>query len=377
LQFECGFQFSPDSPNMKLLFLEPFFGGSHRDFASGLCDHSGHDITLVTLPARFWKWRMRGAALHFARTMPPPIDFDGIITTDLMSLSDLKMLMGSDLPPVLVYFHKNQITYPLAQGETRDVQFGFTDITTALAADRILFNSHTHFNEFFTALPAFLKMMPEFHPLWVVDTIREKSAVLHPGCRFAPGEPALANPEDPPLIIWNHRWEFDKNPVDFFAALEAVLNRGFEFQLALLGENFQKVPKPFIQAKARFGKRIVCYGFEKSRTAYEQWLQKGAVVISTAHQENFGISMVEAIRHGCLPLLPDRLAYPEILPPAFQDRFLYGSQRDLEDKLSLLLANYVEFKDCRPPLAAAMEKYAWPLMAPRYDREFERLVGFR
>jgi len=363
---------------MKFLFLEPFFGGSHRDFACGLRDHSKHDITLLTLPARFWKWRMRGAALHFAREIPALHDYAGLITTDLMSLSDLKMLLGAQLPPTLVYYHENQITYPLAQGETRDVQFGFTDITTALAADRVLFNSQTHFDEFFTALPGFIKLMPELHPLWVIDKIRDKAGILHPGCRFLPGGPDLAEPEtSPPLIIWNHRWEFDKNPDDFFAALDAALAKRLEFRLALLGENFQKVPKPFIQAQKRLGERIVCYGFEKSRAAYQQWLLKGAIVISTAHQENFGISMVEAIRHGCLPLLPDRLAYPEILPPAFHDRFLYASQRDLERKLTRLLANYGKFKDCRRPLAAAMETYAWDRMAPRYDEELDKLADLK
>jgi len=363
---------------MKFLFLEPFFGGSHRDFACGLRDHSRHDITLLTLPARFWKWRMRGAALHFAREMPALQEYAGLITTDLMSLSDLKMLLGARLPPTLVYYHENQITYPLAQGEARDVQFGFTDITSALAADRVLFNSQTHFDEFFTALPDFIKLMPEFHPLWVIDRIRAKAGFLHPGCRFSAGAPNLTELETgPPLIIWNHRWEFDKNPDDFFAALAAMLSKGLEFRLALLGENFQKVPKPFIQAKERLGERIVCYGFEKSRRAYRQWLQRGAIVISTAHQENFGISMVEAIRHGCLPLLPDRLAYPEILPSAFHDRFLYSSQRDLEEKLATLLSDYGKVKDCRPPLAAAMETYAWDEMAPRYDKELEELVELR
>lgn len=319
---------------------------------------------------------MRGAALYFARTIPSFAAYDAIITTDLMSLSDLKMLTGSKLPPALVYFHENQITYPLAQGESRDVQFGFTDITTALAADRILFNSRTHYNAFFAALPPFIKMMPEFHPLWVTDAIEAKAGILHPGCRFMPGKPVLEKPDTtPPLIIWNHRWEFDKNPSEFFAALDAVLDRGLEFRLALLGENFQKVPKPFILAKRRLGDRIVCYGFEKSRKAYRRWLEQGAIVISTAHQENFGISMVEAIRHGCLPLLPDRLAYPEILPKTFHDRFLYTNQEDLEKKLSALIERYTDFENAREPLADAMEKYAWAKMAPRYDHELERLAA--
>jgi hypothetical protein len=41
---------------LRFLFLEPFFGGSHKDFAQGLVSHSRHKIDSVTLPARFWKW---------------------------------------------------------------------------------------------------------------------------------------------------------------------------------------------------------------------------------------------------------------------------------------------------------------------------------
>jgi hypothetical protein len=52
---------------MKFLFLEPFYGGSHRDFADGWIKHSRHRFDLFTLPARFWKWRMRGAALYLFR----------------------------------------------------------------------------------------------------------------------------------------------------------------------------------------------------------------------------------------------------------------------------------------------------------------------
>ncbi len=44
---------------------------------------------------------------------------------------------------------------------------------------------------------------------------------------------------------------------------------------------------------------------------YFEWLRKGDVAVSTAIQENFGISAVEAMRMGCAPLLPNRLAYPE------------------------------------------------------------------
>ena len=358
------------------MFLEPFFGGSHRDFAKGLISHSKHRIDLVTLPARFWKWRMRGAALYFVNQIPSPEKYAGLITTDLMSLSDYKALSKGLWPPVLVYFHENQLTYPLAPGETMDYQFGFTDITTALAADRVLFNSRTHSDAFFSRLPGFLQMMPEYRPKWVVDQIRSKSKVLYPGCRFPAQEVSGADSERelPPLIIWNHRWEFDKNPDEFFHALDAVLENGTEFRLTLLGENSQTIPKAFIGAQSRYGDRIVHYGYIESREKYIKWLQRGSIVISTAQQENFGISVIEAIRYGCVPLLPARLVYPEIIPDAFHSRVLYKDKNELVQKLTRLIKNYSGFQGLRRELSMAMGRFAWENLIHRYDEELEDLT---
>jgi glycosyltransferase involved in cell wall biosynthesis len=294
-----------------------------------------------------------------------------------MSLSDLKSLWRVFSLPILVYFHENQLTYSLAPGEHMDYQFGFTDITTALAADRVLFNSHTHFNAFFRKLPDFLSMMPEYRPKWVVDEIRNKADVLYPGCHFSSSERYLGSmpPADlPPLIIWNHRWEFDKNPKDFFDALDAVLERGLNFRLALLGENFQMVPKEFIAAKERYQNRVICYGYEASRKKYHEWLVQGTIVISTAKQENFGISVIEAIRFGCIPLLPDRLSYPEIIPKAFHDDFLYQDQNELVEKLCFFILNYPKFQIKCQNLSAAMGRFAWENLIDRYDEILENLA---
>ncbi len=361
---------------MKILFLEPFYGGSHRNFAEGLVAHSRHDIDLLTLPARSWKWRMRGAALHFVKTVSNLDTYDGLVTTDLMSLSDFKALTGPSCPPVLVYFHENQLTYPLAPGEAMDFHFGFTDMTTALAADRILFNSHTHFDAFFSALPAFLNMMPDYRPKWVIEALRSKADVLYPGCDFPAMCQTLPPPDgQPPLIIWNHRWEFDKDPETFFTALDAVAMQGVVFRLALLGENFQAVPKAFVAARQRLRAQIVCYGYEPSRKQYIDWLKQGAVVISTAVQENFGISIVEAMRYGCLPLVPKRLAYPEVIPEALHAKYLYHSQEDLVAKLLHLLTDYRTFLPDRVQLSEAMAAYAWETLIPAYDQEIERLAN--
>jgi glycosyltransferase involved in cell wall biosynthesis len=363
---------------MKFLFLEPFYGGSHRDFANGWVKHSRYRIDLVTLPARFWKWRMRGAALYLANKVKNPAEYDGLITSNLMSLSDLKALWGADCPKALVYFHENQLSYPLPPGETMDYQFGFTDVTTGLVADRVLFNSQTHMDAFFGSLPEFIQMMPEYRPHWVVDRIRAKAAVLHPGCNF-PAGPADLRQWDlakPPLIIWNHRWEFDKSPETFFAALESILSHGVEFRVALLGENFQVVPKPFLTAKEKFGERIVHYGYEVSKEKYQDWLKQGMIVVSTAIQENFGISIVEAIRHGCYPLLTNSLSYPELIPEEHHTDCLYNGQDELVEKLSTVLANSGEYTDKRGGLASHMEKYSWEVVIDKYDKEIEKLVGY-
>jgi len=360
---------------LKFLFLEPFYGGSHRAFAQGLISHSKHCIDLVTLPDSFWKWRLGGAALYFYKTISDLGSYDGIITTGLMRLSDFKALCGSACPPVLVYFHESQLTYPLPSGKSMSFQLGLGDMTTALCADQVIFNSETHYKSFFAVLADFIKKMPDHQPEWVTETIRAKSGVLYPGNAFtaAPATNAFTD-STPPLIIWNHRWEFDKNPNDFFEALEILFERGHDFRIALLGKNVQFVPKQFIKARQRFGRRIVQYGYVPSKAKYYEWLRRGTIVVSTAVQENFGMSVIEAIRWGCLPLLPNRLSYPEIIPEALHSDFLYQDNRDMVGKLAFLIENFHLFQKKRRQLADAMMRFRWENLGKLYNNALIRLV---
>lgn len=362
--------------SLQFLFLEPFYGGSHRDFADGLTANSRHHIRLVTLPDRFWKWRMRGAAIYWSNRIKNPSQYDGLIASSMVSLADLKALWGDQCPPMLAYFHENQLTYPSAPDNRHDHQPGFTNITTALAAQRILFNSRTHMDAFLTALPQFIRIMPDFRPKWVADAIEKKCAVAYPGCHFS--DPCPIKPRDkdqPPLIIWNHRWEHDKNPDAFFQVLESITRRGIDFQVALLGESFARMPEIFEKAPGILGDRMVQYGYVKSRHEYRQWLDRGHIVISTALQENFGIAVIEAMRHGCLPLLPERLSYPEILPRALHAEYNYADQNELEHKLALLLTRPGRFEEQRKRLSEAMAHYSWTRRIDQFDAELEQLAN--
>ena len=360
---------------MNILFLESFYGGSHREFADGLVQHSRHRIELHTLPARFWRWRMRGAALHFARAVARPADYDLLLVTDLMSVADLKAVWGAGCPPILLYVHENQLSYPTPAGEQKDFQFAFTDIASALAADVMVFNSRYHRAAYFAALPEVLRRMPEYQPAWVPEALAAKARVLYPGCRLPPPRDGAGALAGAPLVIWNHRWEFDKQPAAFFAALRTAQRAGVAFQVALLGENAQYVPKEFMAAREWLGERVVQYGYLPSREAYLAWLGRGSVVVSTAIQENFGISVVEAVAAGCHPLLPNRLAYPEVIPAACHDACLYDDDEELAARLTALLAN----PPVEPPegLAAAMQRYSWAQLTEPYDALLEECARLR
>jgi glycosyltransferase involved in cell wall biosynthesis len=66
-------------------------------------------------------------------------------------------------------------------------------------------------------------------------------------------------------------------------------------------------------------------------------LSRCDLVVSTAIQENFGIAVVEAILAGCQPVLPDRLAYPEIIPPECHRSCLYADDHELFGRLARIL----------------------------------------
>ncbi|MCK5835863.1 MAG: glycosyltransferase, partial [Desulfobacula sp.] len=180
---------------------------------------------------------------------------------------------------------------------------------------------------------------------------------------------------DLPLIIWNHRWDYDKNPEEFFRVLSAIKNKGIGFSLALLGEQYEIIPEVFKTARKEFTEEILVSGYLESHQEYKSWLARGSVVISTAIQENFGISVMEAVRHGCFPLLPDRLSYPEIMPEKFHDNVLYKSRSDLEEKLESILEDPDRFVSVRQQLSRYAGRFSWEILVKKYDTILEKCIN--
>jgi len=285
---------------------------------------------------------------------------DLILCNDLLSVADLRALLPSAMRnvPIACYFHENQLTYPVPDDQVRDFQYGMTNITSALAADAVWFNSRFHLADFLSAAGALLAKMPDHVPAGVCETIREKASVLYPPVEEVrvPEAPELRDSDEPVTILWPHRWEFDKNPEPFFAALIRLAQEGCAFRLVVLGEQFRTAPRAFGDSWAALRGHIRHAGFVGSRGAYWEMLASCDVVVSTAIQENFGIAVVEAMLAGCQPLFPNRLAYPELIPAALLERCLYERDDDLVGALREVLEgdrrlSGAEFTDLRSSVA--------------------------
>src|SRR5699024_10200958 len=114
-----------------------------------------------------------------------------------------------------------------------------------LSADRLVFSSKFHQQDFLKALPEFLEQYPHDKVYRPVDKIREKSVVLYPGLDLKRFDDHKVDrkPSDHPVIVWNQRWQFDRNPAMFFRVLSRLNDIGLTFDLILAGDTQHEKPE--------------------------------------------------------------------------------------------------------------------------------------
>ncbi len=336
----------------RVLSLQPYFGGSHRRFHNGWVENSTHDWTSLTLPARHWKWRMRHAAIYFSEQLRDLVAagqrWDVIVCTDMLNVAELKGLVGPVLAalPIVVYFHENQFAYPNQFGFERDEHFPFTNFISAMAADRIWFNSQFNSASFIKGLMEQANRWPDCVPYTSIASLKSKMEVQNPGIerpsidieRYRQHRIGRAARSEPMHIVWAARWEHDKNAEGFLAALEIMARNSVPFKLSVLGQSYRRVPSVFEEIRTSFSDRIVRWGYQESRQQYWDALGEADVFVSTANHEFFGLSAAESIAAGLFPLLPDRLAYPELLglvvgPLDLENHLYDGTATGLADSL--------------------------------------------
>ncbi|MCB9481505.1 MAG: DUF3524 domain-containing protein [Desulfobacteraceae bacterium] len=362
---------------MRYLFVEPYYGGSHKAFCEGLKKFSKHEIDIVKLEAENFKWKIRGASWHFKNKITNIFDYDGILMTDMISLSDFRALYKEKIPPVLFYFHENQLDYPLATNQKIDFHLCFSNINSALSCDCLYFNSKTHKSSFLKSVRQILSRMPThgFDVSWVNDEIEKKAGYIYPGCDFTEFVSVKSELNKIPVILWNHRWDHDKNPEDFFKMLTFLKRDKIDFRLIILGEKGAKTNLLFNDSRKKFEKEIIHFGYVENRDRYIRLLSMSDIALTTSFQENFGYSVIEAIRAGCVPLLPKRLSYPEIIPEKFHHMVLNKSFSKMFKNLKEYLLNpELLKKEWVEKLREYIEIYSWQNMISEYDQILENLA---
>ncbi len=330
-----------------MLAVEPYYGGSHRAFLDGVVRHSRHRWTIVEGVAKHWKWRMRVAPLSLAQAACQAVaqsDFpDVIFCSEMLDLPAwLGLVQRYDDgktrwidAPIVTYFHENQWTYPRSPRSRVDFHYGYTNLLTAIASTRCIFNSAFHRDSFLAASESFVGRMPDTKSQHDFAALRAKSLVIPPGFDPPLTRPAYDKTRDAAVNIgWLSRWEHDKRPDRFRELLQMLRHRGIDFRLILLGPRPQDAEE-LEKIRHQFGARIIADQFCETKAEYWRKLDQIDIVVSTADHEFFGIAVCEAIWAGAAPLLPNRLSYPELVPSGN----LYDSLEEAAELIASLVDN--------------------------------------
>ncbi len=291
-----------------------------------------------------------------------------------------------------MYWHENQFEYPNKKAH----YIGFKELQNFISSDVNIFNSNFHRDDFYKKAKKELKKF-NLNDLYVVlEKKYNSSFIVYPGfdmknidnqlstCRddgiasslhqdgiasfgnlsqgnlsqgnlsqgnlsqgnLSQGN-ALAVREENKIILWNHRWSKDKDYFMFFSMMRNLKKNGYKFKLNIFGETVLANNDDFIYFKKQMGDYINKFGFLSSKLEYYKEVSKSDIVISTAIEENFGISIVESMYLGATPILPNRLSYPELIPIKYHNDILYNSYDDALFKIKYILNNnkYLNLSD--------------------------------
>jgi glycosyltransferase involved in cell wall biosynthesis len=317
----------------------------------------------IALPPRYFSWRMRGNPLSIGQLAPDVLaqPFDILLATSSIDLATVQSIYPSlrNIPSIL-YFHDNQFAYPESNNPQSVVDWQITAIYSAIRADKLVFNSQFNRDSFLHGVKKLLKKMPDLAPKQLALTLEQKATILP-----APIKEQLitkaTEQRNKMRIVWNHRWEWDKCPELLEKIVEKLKNHSERIELIITGQQFRTVPDSFKRLQLQSDLISHCQ-FVEDKTHYQTLLASCDVVLSTAIHEFQGIAVLEAVEAGCVPLLPNRLSYPEI----FDHKFLYLGSGSIDKQAISAVDTILSWQEDGIPSAPTVSSFHESKLRPRF-----------
>ncbi|XP_016094263.1 glycosyltransferase-like domain-containing protein 1 isoform X2 [Sinocyclocheilus grahami] len=307
---------------MSVLLLEAFYGGSHKQLVD-LLKESVEDCVSFTLPAKKWHWRARTSALYFMQAVPASSSYRVLFTSSVLNLAEL-VALRPDLARLkkVLYFHENQLVYPVRKSQERDFQYGYNQILSCMVADVVVFNSAFNMKSFLSSISTFMKTMPDHRPKDLDRLIRPKCRVLHFPIRF---------PDVTRFLPAHKRLRHSLRCDDIHApATQSHVQTSAPScpELTIDSEPPEKIvnvagPQQSLEPMSVTPCQETLQIQPMSRPCGDERGNLQPLHIVWPHR------WLEAVHCGCYPLCPKALVYPEIVPATY----LYSTPEQLCKRL--------------------------------------------
>lgn len=385
---------------MKVLLLSAYAARSHVHWQQALQSMlPDYQFSVLSLPPRHFSWRVRGNPLYWSRAEREVLEaeYDLLVVTSMVDVATLRGLVPALAAlPLVVYFHENQFAYPQSHAKESQLEAQMVSVYAALAADAIWFNSAFNRDSFLDGCEALLGRLPDRVPPGIVDEFRRKSSVIPVpydlvgsstgeaggGWPVKPGEleeryPTPGSPvvNSPLRLVWVGRLEYDKNPRGLLRVIEGLESQGIDFECAVVGQRFRKMPDAFVELESRFSHRLVHLGFIESHDEYLSVLGAADLVLSTAWHEFQGLAVLQAVACGAVPVLPARQAYAELFPAPYRYESIPDDDKaEAESAVARIVALAAERRAGRLR-APDVRAYSAAALSIRYREGFEAVLS--
>ena len=370
---------------VKALLLSAYAAHSHVHWQTCLQSMFPHwHWQVLSLPPRHFSWRVRGNPLFWSQAERATLeqDYDWLVVTSMVDLATLRGLVPAlTRVATVVYFHENQFAYPQQKQQHNLLEAQMVSLYSGLASDYILFNSNYNRDSFLQGCSELLDKLPDYVPAGLVAHLQAKTSVIpvpYDGTeerRIPANSLATERPNGVRRvrISWLGRFEHDKGGEGLLSILQRLEEQELDYELTVTGQQFRHSPEVFAEIESTFGHRLIQFGYMEDRLGYLALLQSADIVLSTALHEFQGLAVLEATACGCQPVVPGRLAYPEIFGPDY----CYASSprepgREAEAAASMIvrLAQHIRQGVASP--APDVSAFSCEALTPRYKAFFEQ-----